>query len=325
MPQKDPKLSHKKEVVLYPRPPFQFEGTVHNPSHFPTPTEVYQKGKFWQATRILRLPLGFRFENQGSVEKPKIKLTLYSEKLLDKKQVEKIIGELKYRFELDLDLTNFYNQFAKDKFLGPVLKKWRGIRSKCGYSLYESLMIYLVLQNATVRRTVQMMENLLFKYGTKVKFDNQELYVFWEPKDLAKVEEKELRELKVGYRAKYFIKISQDFLTGEFEEKGLRELKPEEILEKIDELYGIGPASARYLLFEVFHDHELFDVLPPWEQKIYSKLLYNKDLVSADRILSDLKKRYGRWTRLAAHLIWNDLFWRHREKPIHWLEKLIRL
>lgn len=319
------KLERTETIEIVPISPFHFEGTVHNPSHFPTPTEVYQPGKFWQATRILGLPLGFKFESKGSIERPKIKLTLYSEKVLNKKRTEKIVEELKYRFELDLDLAEFYNQFAKDKFLGPVLKRWRGIRSKCGYSLYESLMIYLVLQNATVRRTVQMMENLLEKYGTKVKFDDQKLYVFWQPKDLAKALEGKLKELKVGYRAKYFIKISQDFLTGEFEEKKLRKLKSTELLEKVDQLYGIGPASARYLLFEVFHNHEVFDVLPPWEQKIYSKLLYNKDLVPTDKILFDLEKRYGRWKRLAAHLIFSDLFWRHQEESIPWLKKLIRL
>jgi 3-methyladenine DNA glycosylase/8-oxoguanine DNA glycosylase len=318
-------LINRTIIFLKPKPPFHFAGTVHNPSHFPTPTEVYKRGKFWQAVRILGIPLGFKLENQGSVERPKIRLTLYSEKPLNKGQIERIVDELRYRFELDLDLSNFYNKFAKDKFLGPVLKKWRGIRSKCGYSLYESLMIYLSLQNATVKRTVQMMENLLKKFGTRVRFDNQELFCFWEPKDLAKVSEKDLRDLKVGYRAKYFIKISQDFLTGEFDEESLRKLKTEEILAKVDELYGIGPASARYLLFEVFHNHNLFDVLPPWEQKIYSKLLYDKDLVPADKILSNLQKRYGKWKRLAAHLIWSDLFWRHKEKPIPWLKELIKL
>jgi len=299
--------------------------TVYNPGHFPTPTEIYQPGIWWQATRIEGLVLGFKFENKGTVNDPKIKLTLYSQKPLSVDLRNKIIDELKYRFELDLDLAEFYEKYKKDKFLGPVFKRWRGARSKCGYSLYESLMIYLVLQNATVRRTIQMMENLLQKYGTRVRFDGRELYCFWEPKDLAKVSQEELKALKVGYRAKYFIRNSQEFLQEKFNEFELRKLKPDEILKRIDEIYGVGPASASYILFEVFHNHQIFEVLPPWEQKIYSKILYDKELVSTQRILKEFKKRYGRYSHFAAHLLFTDLFWRHHQKPISWLTKLIKV
>lgn len=317
-------LSKKWTTKFYPPAPFNFEATVYNPAHFPTPTEVHKPSFWWQATRIKELPLGFKFENQGSTERPKIRLTLYSQKKLSANQQEKIINELKYRFELDLDLKDFYDKFKKDKFLGPVFKKWRGARSKCGYSFYESLMIYLVLQNATVRRSIQMTENLLIRYGTKVKFEGKELYCFWQSKHLANVSEEELKALKVGYRAKYFIRISQEFAKGKFDEFQMRKLKPKEILEKADEIYGIGPVSASYLLFEVFHNHEVYEILPPWEQKIYSRLVYNKELVPSEKILSDFRKRYGQHARFAAHLIFTDLFWRHQAKPIDWLAKLIR-
>lgn len=312
------------ETEILPKPPFNFQMTVYNPGHFPTPTEIYLPGFWWQTTRIEGLPLGFKFENKGNVNHPKIKLTLYSQKPPTSVLRKKIIEELKYRFELDLDLSDFYEKFQKDKFLGPVFKKWRGAKSKCGYSLYESLMVYLVLQNATVRRTIQMMENLLKKYGMKVKFAGQELYCFWQPKDLAKVPEEELRALKVGYRAKYFIRNSQEFLQDNFNELKLRKLTAPEILEKIDEIYGVGPASASYILFEVFHNHEIFQTIPPWEQKIYSKLLYNKKLASVNKILGEFKKRYGKNARFASHLLFIDLFWRHKEKSIPWLAELIR-
>ena len=54
-----------------------------------------------------------------------------------------------------------------------------------------------------------MTKNMLEKYGYKVKFDKKELYEFWQPEKIAKVFEKALRELKVGYRAKLFVKLSK--------------------------------------------------------------------------------------------------------------------
>jgi 3-methyladenine DNA glycosylase/8-oxoguanine DNA glycosylase len=67
-------------------------------------------------------------------------------------------------------------------------------------SLYETLIIYLVLQNATVRRSVQMLENLFDRFGGKAKFDCRILSTFWEPKAMVKSTEQEIRDLKVGYR-----------------------------------------------------------------------------------------------------------------------------
>ena len=42
-------------------------------------------------------------------------------------------------------------------------------------------------------------------------------------------------------------------------------------------LYGVGPATAWYLLFDVFHHTDFFDHISPWEQKIYSKLFFDAD------------------------------------------------
>ncbi len=318
-------LSQKWSTEIFPKSPFNFDGSIYHPAHFPTPTEEYQPGKWWQTMRFQGILLGIKMENQGTTTKPKIKLTVYSQEQLTEVFKKNLVEEIKYRFELNLDLSDFNKNFKNDKILGPVLKRWLGRRSKCGYSLYESLMIYIVLQNATVRRTIQMMNTLLEKCGEKVSFDNKEFWVFWSPEKMARASEEELRGLKVGYRAKSLKRISESFAQEKFDEEELRKKSPEEQKQELIKLYGIGPNSASYMLFEVFHNHEIFDVLPPWEQKIYSRLLYNKELVPAQKILADIEKRWGRWKRLAADYVWHDLFWRHQKKPISWLEREIRL
>ena len=63
----------------------------------------------------------------------------------------------------------------------------------------------------------------------------------------------------------------------------------------------------------------------PWEQKIYSRLLFDEELVEAGVILGEVERRWGRWKMLAAHLVFEDLFWQRRSQPVPWLEELIRL
>jgi 3-methyladenine DNA glycosylase/8-oxoguanine DNA glycosylase len=170
-----------------------------------------------------------------------------------------------------------------------------------------------------------MMEALLDKYGTKVRFDGKELYAFWPPKRLHEVSEQELRDLKVGYRAKYLKKTSEDFVKGVVDEFELRRMSMEEAKKELGKLYGVGPASASILLFEALHHYDTIEKIGPWEQQIYSRLLFEKKLVPAETLLTEINRRYGKWKTLAMHYIFEDLFWKRKTQKIDWLEKLIRL
>lgn len=194
-------------------------------------------------------------------------------------------------------------------------------------SLYEYLIIGIVLQNATVRRSIQMFRALLEKYGKLLEYDGKKLWCFWKPGGLKKVSEDELRALRVGYRAKSIKKIDVYFAKGEINELELREKDRGAQMEELLKLYGVGPATVWYLLFDVFHHWDFFEHISPWEQKIYSKVFFNKDPekpVPVKRLLAHFKK-YGEYKQLAVHYIWEDLWWKRKTKHIPWLEELIRV
>lgn len=317
-------LDIKKSIILKPKAPYNFDANFHKPSHFPSSDNVWEKGKYWITMLWKGQGLGLKFENQGTINFPKIKINIYSQKPLTKIFIEGLVPEIRWRFNFDSDISEFCEKYKKDRILGPIIKKWRGMKPIAANSLYETLIIYIVLQNATVRRSVQMLENLFNKFGYKVKFDGKILSMFWEPKKMAKATEQELRELKVGYRAKFFKKISEQFANKEIDEFVLRKKPKEEIKKEMLKLYGIGPASIEYLLFEDFYFCNALETIPPWEQKIMSKLLFNKKLVSTEKILEFFKKFRG-WEKLAFHYIWEDLFWKRKHQYMEWLEKEIRL
>jgi len=93
----------------------------------------------------------------------------------------------------------------------------------------------------------------------------------------------------------------------------------------LNKLYGVGPASASILLFEALHHYDTIEKKGPWEQQIYSRILFNKELVPTQTLLKEINKRYGKWKTLAMHYILEDLFWKRKTQKIEWLEKLIRL
>jgi N-glycosylase/DNA lyase len=139
------------------------------------------------------------------------------------------------------------------------------------------------------------------------------------------VSEQQLRDLKVGYRAKMIKRLSDVFAAGEMDELALRAMDHESIRRKLMKLYGVGPGTAQILLQSAFHYQSAIGHIPPWEQKIYSRLFYNRRTVAASRILRDLNRHYGEYATFAVDYIWEDVFWRRRHEHISWLEKEIRL
>jgi len=318
-------LNKTKSFILKPKAPYNFDANFYKPSHFPSSDNIWEKDEYWITMLWKGKRLGLKFENLGTIKNPKVKVSIYSQKPLSKDFVNGLIPEIKWRFNFDQDISEFCKEFKNDKFLGPAIKKWKGMKPIAANSLYETLIIYIVLQNATVRRSVQMLENLFDKFGRKVKYDGKTLSTFWEPKEVLQTTEKELRDLKVGYRAKFFLKISKQFAKGEIDEFSLRKMPKEEIKKGILKLYGIGPVSMECLLFEDFYFLDTLETIPPWEQKIMSRLIFNKKLVPAKKILSFFERRYKGYEKLAFHYLWEDLFWQRKHKHIDWLEKEIRL
>jgi 3-methyladenine DNA glycosylase/8-oxoguanine DNA glycosylase len=321
-------LEVKQVVELFPKAPFHFDATMHKPSHFPSADNAWEPGIRWQTMLWRATPIGLTFENQGTVEHPRLKLSIWSTEEFDIQFLHGLLDELIYRYNLQLDLAEFTQKFRDDPQLGPIISKWRGMRPMTCHSLYEYLIIAIVLQNANVRRSVNMMQALFEQYGTLLRYDGKDLYCFWEPEDIDRVIEQELRDLKVGYRAKSIKRVTEAFARKDIDEFVLRDISKTEQREALLNLYGIGPASVWYILFDVFHHMDELNHISPWEQKIYSKLFFDTDPeepVPVDNLLKLFVKRFGKYKMLAVHYIWEDLFWRRQHENIPWLEKLIRL
>ncbi len=309
--------------TIHPKAPYHFDYSVENPSHYPTPTGKWEPDKLWFTLRWRREPYGFRMLNKGTINEPAIELTIHGAKKLAKKEIEALLDELAYRFEWYGDYSEFYKRFGKDKLLGPVINKFEGMRMFCREDLYGYLMIAILLQNANVKRTTQMTQAMLENYGDLLEFDGQCHYCFWSPERLVEVSEEELRALKVGYRAKSFLRVSQDFVAGKIDEIAMRRFGNEELRKSLLSIYGVGPASLDYLMRDVFHRRDALNTVPPWETKIYSRLLFDKENEDVERILEEIKNRFGEWRAVAIHYLFMDLSWRQRERPIEWFKKLM--
>lgn len=322
------KLKLQKTLKLKPTKPFAFNPTFYKPDHFTSGDNYWEPGIRWQTWNWKGKSFGIKFSNKGAISKPLVEIKIYAKEKISGDFLSSLIEEVKYLYNFNLDLNEFYEAFEKDAFLRPVLKRMRGMRPGHPSSLYEYLIIGVVLQNAPVRRSVQMFKALLENYGKLLEFDGKQLWCFWSPGELRKVSEEELRALKIGYRTKSIKKIDDYFRHGLIGEQKLRRQDRETQMKELLKIYGVGPATVWYLLFDVFHHWDFFNHISPWEQKIYSKLFFNRNPENPAPVKKLLKhfERYCKYKQLVVHYVWEDLWWQRKQgKKIPWLEKEIRL
>ncbi len=316
-------LRHARTIELRPRPPYHFDANLHKPSHFPSSDNAWEPGMAWITMRWRGRRLGLRVQNAGTISAPRVRLRVHSAAVLPDAFFPPFLEEVRWRFNLDQDLEAFTTRFEDDGILGPAIHRWRGMKPVAGNSLYETLMVYVVLQNTVIRRSIAMLETLFDRFGRDVRFDGRTFSTFWTPEEMD-ASEGDLRALKVGYRAKTIRRLTDSFLGSELVESRLRALPRADLESALDPLYGVGAASLSYLLYEVFYRLDDLRVVPPWERKIMSRLLFDRPLVPEARILRFFRTRYRGFEKLAFNYLWEDLFWRHEREPIEWLAAEIR-
>ena len=102
------KLKQVYSAVIHPNAPYNFDYSTHNPSHYPTPLVKREEGKLWFSFRFKNKLLGIKFTNEGSVDKPKIKLEVYYLEPLHSDFMEDLLKELGHRFRFGSDNSEFY-------------------------------------------------------------------------------------------------------------------------------------------------------------------------------------------------------------------------
>ena len=171
-------LGVKQVVTLTPKAPFNFDASLYKPDHFPSADNAWEPDVRWQTMLWQGERLGLKFENQSETEYPEVRLSIWSRETLSQDFIAQLTAEINYRYNFQLDLADFYRRYGADSQLGPVIKKWCGMRPFNYGSLYEYLLVTIVLQNATVRRSVDMLQTLFDNYSTLLSFDGKKSVLF---------------------------------------------------------------------------------------------------------------------------------------------------
>lgn len=157
-------------------------------------------------------------------------------------------------FGLDQDLEKILASIMKDDYITTAVQTFYGLRIM-KQDVWECLLSFVVATNSNIPRIKGMISNLCQRYGEKVRFDDQDFFLFPSSNALSRATLADLESCGLGYRAKYVRGISELVDSGYINLEELRlhdyerakELLTEEILGK-KMLMGIGPKVADCVL-----------------------------------------------------------------------------
>lgn len=251
--------------------------------------QIAQSGQCFRMTPLSQEELpegtdtGYRIISQGLC----LKIWQTREQLFFECPEENLEFWLSY-FDYETDYQGILASVSqKDSYLTAAAQAGRGIRI-LRQDPWEMIITFVISQQKTIPKIKELVEALCRRYGTPVtalpSTENQEplsaLWGFPSPKELASASLEELQSLKLGYRAKYIYKLSQDAASGILDLSALKTMCYKDAMEYLCSLYGIGRKVANCVCLFGLHHVEAFPV-DTWIEKILLEQYYTK-------------RRYGR-------------------------------
>lgn len=188
-------------------------------------------------------------------------------------------------FDLKTDYDKIKYDLSKDNIMEKACKFGSGIRI-LNQSPFETIISFIISANNNIKRIQGLIEKLSTKCGTKC----DDYYAFPTLKQLSTLSESDLRQLGMGFRAKYIYETSR-LLSGIDLEK-IYDYSTENLLAYLKALCGVGPKVADCIALFAYHKMDCFPV-DVWVEKIYNCFFANEKLTNRSKIRSELIKKFG--------------------------------
>lgn len=300
----DPRaLIHVDTLRLPVRQPFNFRYTLWKPSHFATGLEQHSQDTTWRTFRVDDLLCGVVLHMDGD---DAVRAEVYADGVWRETGRTRLTARLTHSYGLDEDIAAFIARAEQVPPMREPLKALAGMRQSCPENLFEIAIISLLLQNATVARTTQMMTNLLDHYGRVVEFDGVTLKAFFRPDEIAGMDEATFRGRdRLGYRAKYIGRFAEFFASRDL---GLADHTDKaELVREFQTIKGVGPYTAAIIAGHAVRDPSAL-ALDVWNRKLLAKRFLDVDDAEAGVVMAEMTRLFPGYEELAGLYVIEDTY-----------------
>lgn len=292
--------------------PFDFRLSVRKPAgwSWAAPFEVFEPEKSILRTAIHlqsgRL-VGLKLRNmQGNEVEVTVHLAVGTGELRAEEERD-VVERVKLGLGFDEDLAGFYSLGREDTLVAQLCKDLYGMRIGHQQTVFETALFALTLQMAPMKRSTQMMNCLVEKYGEKIVFDGTTISVWPTAEKLADLEPEELaKACNLGYRAKFAVGLARFMRENGFPDiLELARMSATDARSLLTTLPGIGDYSAN-----IISPHHGFP-LDIWTARIFHEILFGYTPAEPRKILKEVsaaaEERWGEFKGYVLYYVLNDL------------------
>jgi len=190
----------------------------------------------------------------GTPETPRVRVTLSGARLAP--EIEGVArAVLKHTMGLDVDLSGFYRFAEADPQLGPLARRFRGVKPPRLPTDFETLVNAIACQQITLTQGIHLLNRLAQTCGladpaANGATDGDSLpHAFPRPNELAELDPQDLKSLGFStQKAQALVELACAIRDGGLDLEALAELDDNAATSRLIALRGVGRWTAEYVL-----------------------------------------------------------------------------
>lgn len=186
------------------------------------------------------------------------------------------------------NIEKIIKSISKDSITKKAVKQYAGLRI-LEQDPFQCLISFITSSNSNIQKIKSSLEKMSKKFGVKVKFDNQEFFLFPKPEKLANASINEIKSCGVGYRARFIKEAANRTVLEKINFEYLKKTNYQNAKEEICLIPGVGNKVADCVLLFSLNKLESFP-LDRWMIRILEKYYSDKFQLETKTIT---EKQYG--------------------------------
>ncbi|MDM5317456.1 DNA-3-methyladenine glycosylase 2 [Fictibacillus sp. b24] len=229
-------------------------------------------------------------------------------KFLDKKtkQKEIVVGYITEWFDLERDLSVFYEAASEDPILHPLTQRYYGLRIIGIPDLFEALTWAIMGQQINLKFAYTLKRRFVENFGEKLNCNGKLFWLHPTPEVIANLKTDDLRKLQFTERkAEYVIGVAKEMSSGQLSKKALKESKNP--AQQLISIRGIGAWTADYCLMKCLLKPNAYPIADVGLHNAVMKQLEQDRKPTIDE-LKKFAENWSGWEGYATFYLWRSLY-----------------
>jgi DNA-3-methyladenine glycosylase II len=289
---------------LYPRPPYDFSLSAAIFAGGDPRIRTYDHDIFRQALDIGGIPVLVEVFSEGSVETPKLRISVRSNIPLLKSGMKEIQNLVSSMFNITEDITPFYEAMEQDAIMTDLLRQLRGLKAPTTPAVFEALVDSVIEQQISLKAAHSIEKRLIRAVGNSLTVDGDTWYCYPTPQILAKTTDLTFRSCGLTLRkGEYLRDISRQIVEGTLDLDHFKTYSDtESIISEMVKIRGVGRWTAELTILRGLHRADSFPADDIGVRRFISQ--YYRDGVKISPAQArDFAGQWGAWKGFAAYYL----------------------